>query len=42
MGISISIGISPRESLADYARFTGELEQRGVDELWLIDSQLPR
>ena len=40
MGISISIGISPRESLADYTRFTGELEQRGVDELWLIDSQL--
>jgi 5,10-methylenetetrahydromethanopterin reductase len=40
MGISISIGISPRESLADWTRFTGELEQRGVDELWLIDSQL--
>ncbi len=40
MGISISIGISPRESLADWARFTGELEQRGVEELWLIDSQL--
>ena len=40
MGISISIGISPRESLADWTRFTGELEQRGVEELWLIDSQL--
>ena len=26
MGISISIGISPRESLADWSRFTGELE----------------
>ena len=40
MGISISIGISPRESLADWSRFTGELEDRGVEELWLIDSQL--
>ena len=40
MGISISIGISPRESLADWSRFTGELEERGVEELWLIDSQL--
>jgi 5,10-methylenetetrahydromethanopterin reductase len=40
MGISISIGISPRESLADWARFTGELDKRGVEELWLIDSQL--
>jgi len=40
MGISISIGISPRESLADWSRFTVELEQRGVEELWLIDSQL--
>ena len=40
MGISISIGISPRESLLDWAEFTGELEQRGVDEMWLIDSQL--
>ena len=40
MGISISIGISPRESLADWSRFTGELEDRGVGELWLIDSQL--
>jgi len=40
MGISISIGISPRESLGDWSRFTGELEDRGVEELWLIDSQL--
>ncbi len=40
MGISISIGISPRESLAEWSRFTGELEDRGVEELWLIDSQL--
>lgn len=40
MGISISIGISPRESLQDWAAFTAELERRGVDEMWLIDSQL--
>jgi pimeloyl-ACP methyl ester carboxylesterase len=39
-GISISIGISPREPLADWARYARELEQRGVGELWLIDSQL--
>lgn len=40
MGVSISIGISPRESLADWADFTDQIERRGVDELWLIDSQL--
>jgi 5,10-methylenetetrahydromethanopterin reductase len=40
MGISISIGISPRESLQDWMRFSRELERRGVDEMWLIDSQL--
>jgi 5,10-methylenetetrahydromethanopterin reductase len=40
MGVSISIGISPRESLQDWAEFTCELERRGVDEMWLIDSQL--
>ena len=40
MGVSISIGISPRESLADWADFTAEAERNAVDELWLIDSQL--
>jgi len=40
MGISISIGISPRESLQDWASFTTRLEQNGVEEMWLIDSQL--
>jgi len=40
VGISISIGISPREPLRRFADLTGELERRGVDELWLIDSQL--
>lgn len=40
MGISISIGISPREALSDWIRFCGELEREGVTEMWLIDSQL--
>ncbi|HEY3773826.1 MAG TPA: LLM class flavin-dependent oxidoreductase [Solirubrobacteraceae bacterium] len=40
MSISISIGISPRESLRDWMRFCGEAEQDGVSEMWLIDSQL--
>lgn len=40
MGINVSIGISPRESLADWMDFSAELERRGVDEMWLIDSQL--
>jgi 5,10-methylenetetrahydromethanopterin reductase len=40
MSISISIGISPRESLADWKRFCGQAEEGGVSEMWLIDSQL--
>ncbi len=40
MGISISLGISPRESLADWMSFVQELDRRDVDRLWLIDSQL--
>ncbi|MGH2892110.1 MAG: LLM class flavin-dependent oxidoreductase [Solirubrobacteraceae bacterium] len=40
MGISISIGISPREPFSDWIRFARELDQRGVDRVWLIDSQL--
>jgi 5,10-methylenetetrahydromethanopterin reductase len=40
VAISISIGISPRESLRDWMRFCGELEAGGVSEMWLIDSQL--
>lgn len=40
MGISISIGISPRESLRDWMNFSADAEQRGVEEMWLIDSQL--
>ncbi len=40
MGISISLGISPRESFADWTSFIEALDQREVDRLWLIDSQL--
>jgi 5,10-methylenetetrahydromethanopterin reductase len=40
MGISISLGISPRESFQDWIRFAQELDHREVDRLWLIDSQL--
>jgi 5,10-methylenetetrahydromethanopterin reductase len=40
MGIDVSIGISPRESLADWAKLASDLEDRGVDRIWLIDSQM--
>jgi 5,10-methylenetetrahydromethanopterin reductase len=40
MGFSISLGISPRESLADWIGFAQALEEREVDRVWLIDSQL--
>lgn len=40
MGIDVSLGISPRESLQDWRAFAAELDDRGVDRLWLIDSQL--
>jgi 5,10-methylenetetrahydromethanopterin reductase len=40
MGISISLGISPRESFSDWIRFAQALDERGVERLWLIDSQL--
>lgn len=40
MGISISLGISPREPFADWIRFAQALDERGVERLWLIDSQL--
>jgi 5,10-methylenetetrahydromethanopterin reductase len=38
--LAISIGISPRQTLAGWAEFAAELEAEGVDRLWLIDSQL--
>jgi 5,10-methylenetetrahydromethanopterin reductase len=40
MKLSISIGISPRESLQDWGNFSKTLEDEGVDRVWLIDSQL--
>ena len=40
MGLAISIGISPRESLSSWMDVCAELEDAGVTELWLIDSQL--
>lgn len=40
MRLAVSIGISPRQSLESWADLAGELEAEGVDELWLIDSQL--
>jgi 5,10-methylenetetrahydromethanopterin reductase len=36
----VSVGISPRESLSDWAGFSRQLEGQGVDRIWLIDSQL--
>jgi 5,10-methylenetetrahydromethanopterin reductase len=38
--LAVSIGISPRQSLASWADLAGELETEGVGRLWLIDSQL--
>jgi 5,10-methylenetetrahydromethanopterin reductase len=38
--LSVSLGISPRQSLAAWATLAGELEAEGVGRIWLIDSQL--
>ena len=38
--LAVSVGISPRQSLAAWATFAGELEDEGVGRIWLIDSQL--
>ena len=40
MKLAISIGISPRQTLASWAQLCSELEEQGVERLWLIDSQL--
>jgi 5,10-methylenetetrahydromethanopterin reductase len=40
MGLNVSLGISPRESLREWMRFVASLDERGVERLWLIDSQL--
>lgn len=39
MTINISIGISPRESFADWMAFVEKLEDEGAGRIWLIDSQ---
>lgn len=36
----VSIGISPRERLRDWQDLAAQLDQRGVERIWLIDSQL--
>jgi 5,10-methylenetetrahydromethanopterin reductase len=38
--LGVSLGISPRESLADWMQLAAQLEERGVSRIWLIDSQL--
>jgi len=38
--LAVSIGISPRQTLASWADLAAELESEGVQQLWLIDSQL--
>ncbi len=37
--LSISVGISPRESFVDWMSFVHRLEDEGVSRVWLIDSQ---
>jgi 5,10-methylenetetrahydromethanopterin reductase len=38
--VDVSVGISPREPLSDWRQFSAALDERGVDRIWLIDSQL--
>ena len=40
MELAISVGISPRQTLASWADLAADLERDGVTRLWLIDSQL--
>jgi 5,10-methylenetetrahydromethanopterin reductase len=40
MRCGVSIGISPRQSFESFASLVGELDAEGVDDIWLIDSQL--
>lgn len=40
MNVGVSIGISPREAMTDWMKLAGQLEERGVARIWLIDSQL--
>lgn len=38
--LAVSIGISPRQTLASWGDLAAGLESEGVEQLWLIDSQL--
>ncbi|HLQ61292.1 MAG TPA: LLM class flavin-dependent oxidoreductase, partial [Candidatus Acidoferrales bacterium] len=38
--MGVSLGVSPRQPLRDFARQAAALESEGVGRLWLIDSQL--
>jgi 5,10-methylenetetrahydromethanopterin reductase len=40
VGLGVSVGISPRQSLTSFADFAHHLEEEGVARIWLIDSQL--
>jgi 5,10-methylenetetrahydromethanopterin reductase len=40
MRCGVSIGISPRQSLNSFGRLVSDLDREGVDDIWLIDSQL--
>src|SRR4030088_878081 len=39
-GLAISVGVSPRQPLADWAAQAATLEAEGAGRIWLIDSQL--
>ena len=39
-GLSVSLGVSPRQPLAEWVAQAAELEANGVERIWLIDSQL--
>src|ERR1700716_3526131 len=38
--LTVSVGVSPRQPLAAWAKLAGELEEEGVGRIWLVDSQL--
>ena len=40
MNSDVSVGISPRQSFANWAEFAAGLEAEGAGRIWLIDSQL--
>jgi 5,10-methylenetetrahydromethanopterin reductase len=40
MKLGVSLGISPRQPLKDFAEQAVQLEAAGVERLWLLDSQL--